>query len=115
MSPARHRRRQLVRRVGRRLALVAVTLAGLRLSAAVVGDLVTAAAAALAFTIGSLAWWARVVEHRLFAPRHTPPPSAQLIVAPSAPPDDARHLAFAQALAAVAARYLAECEQEGRR
>lgn len=52
-----------------------------------------------------LLWWARVVEPWLFASRARPMPTQQQS-------DEERHLAFAQALSLVAARYLAECERE---
>jgi hypothetical protein len=113
MSPAPQHRRRLWRATGRQLGRAALTIAGLRLGAVVVGPFTTAAIAAVLFTVGAVAWWARVVEPRVFAPRRPSTPPARLDRAPAA--ERARHLAFAQALAEVAARYLDECEQEARR
>jgi hypothetical protein len=91
-------------------------LAAVRLGAAIVGPAPTAAVAATVAIVGGIRWWARVVEPRLFAPRTNSPASHPQLGQPSARLDDARrHLAFAQALAAVTNRYLAQCEAEHRR
>jgi hypothetical protein len=98
---------RLVRAIGR---LAAVLLA-VRLGIAIAGEIPTAAVLALVSIVAAVRWWARVVEPRLFAPRHIPRPPAVCVP----PPDrasDARHIAFARALAIVAERYLAECEAE---
>jgi hypothetical protein len=82
----------------------------MQLGVELVGTVVVAVVVAAAFTIGAVVWWARVIEPRLYAPRW------QVRSARRAEPvDDDRHLAFARALAAVAARYLEECEAESRR
>jgi hypothetical protein len=110
MSRTRHRAPQWLRAAGRLIVRAALALIGLQLGAAVVGSLATAVVAAVLFTVGAVAWWARVIEPRLFATRPPAPPT-QLDRAPA---HEDRHLAFAQALAAVAARYLDECERESR-
>jgi hypothetical protein len=102
--PDRHRRAaaRLAGGVGRVVGFaLAVELLG-----AVAGPLTAAGAAAGYLTIAGLRWWARV-EARVFSPR----PKTELLHREAAVVDD-RHLAFAQALAAVATRYLAECEAE---
>jgi hypothetical protein len=76
------------------------------------GDLLVAVTGALVFTVGVVAWWARIVEPRLFAARDRRPSPAELIVATHDEPDRDDHLAFAQALALVADRYLAECQRQ---
>ena len=98
--------RRLIRRLARLGALVVV----LRLLAAFAGPLTAAVAGSILFIVAGVRWWARV-EARLFTPSR---PSAQLVHRPAAAVDERRHLAFAQALATVAARYLAECEAENR-
>jgi hypothetical protein len=110
------RRWQLAVGLGRQLARLVAAMAAMRLGAAIVGPAPTAAVAATAATVGGVRWWARVVEPRLFAPRTSSPASHPQLGQPSEYLDDARrHLAFAQALAAVANRYLAQCEAEHRR
>ena len=109
MSGCRPPHGRLLRRAGGQLVRALLVIVGLRLGVAVLGAVAAAVIGAAAFTIGAVLWWARVVEPRLFARRPQPPharPPARLA--------DERHLAFAQALAAVAARYLAECEAQGR-
>jgi hypothetical protein len=59
---------------------------------------------------GLVAGWA-AIERRAF-PRQ-PPRHAALIVGPQ-PRDGARHVAFARALAVLAAAYLTECERDER-
>jgi hypothetical protein len=100
------------RRVAGRLARRAVSVAaavGLVVAVRdVLGVWVAAGLLALAAVVGLLAGWASV-EARAF-----PRPGAGTPVArgPGAGPAD--HVAFARALAAVAAAYLSECErQEG--
>jgi hypothetical protein len=117
MSPTRHHRHRLTRlarRAGRHVVRAGLAVGAVRLAAAVVGPALAAALAGLVFTVAAVAWWARVVEPRLCAPRPaTTPPAARLTN--RAPLDeDGRHLAFARVLALVAARYLAECEQQAR-
>jgi hypothetical protein len=118
MSPTRHHRRRLVRlayraarhagRMG--LAVVAVCLAG-----AVAGPVVAAAVDGLGLTVWAVAWWARVVEPRLFAQCDRATPRAAQLGYRAPVGEDERHVAFARALVLVAARYLAECEHQARR
>jgi hypothetical protein len=103
-TPSRRLRRAARRAVGLCLGVVAV-----RLALAVAGELATVTVLALVLVGAGVAWWARVVEPRLFAPR-APPPAVRCPQRP-APSDAAGHLAFARALAAAAERYLAECER----
>lgn len=103
-APRRRGRRAARRAVGLGLGVVA-----LRLALAVAGELVTATVLSLILVGGGLAWWARVVEPRLFAPR-APTPAARRPQPPGTS-DAAGHLAFARALALAAARYVAECER----
>jgi hypothetical protein len=107
MSDCRPTHGRLLRRAGGQLVRALLLIVGLRLGAAVLGTVAAAVIGAAAFTIGTVLWWARVVEPRLFARRPQSPHAR-----PPARVADERHLAFAQALAAVAARYLAECEAE---
>jgi hypothetical protein len=93
--------------------LVAVLV--LMLMKGIAGTAVAAVVGGVALTVGLLWWWARVVEPWLFAPR-TPRSSSQLVGpvtrSQPSPSEPERHLLFAQALAYVANRYLAECERE---
>jgi hypothetical protein len=100
MTTARSRRRWLPRLVGLCAAVVPL---------AFIGRWAVAVALAAALVGGGLCWWARAVEPRLFGPRYrsSPPQLAE----PTAHDTD-RHLAFAHALALVAARYLAECQAD---
>jgi hypothetical protein len=109
------RARRLARRLGRRLVTPILAVVVVALVKGVAGTVVAAVAGGVALTVGVVWWWARVVEPRLFAPR-TPRPSSQLVrpvtQSQPSPSEGERHLMFAQALAYVATRYLAECEQE---
>jgi hypothetical protein len=94
-----------------RLGLAVLAVAGLRLCADRLGAIPVALAAAAVGTVAAVTWWARVVEARHDAIPRTPRPPGT-----TAPPSATeRHLAFARALAAVASRYLDECERENRR
>jgi hypothetical protein len=118
MTAPRHPRYRLLRAVGRQLVRAVVVVAVLHLGAALVGTVVTAVVGAAALTVGAVTWWARVVEPRLFAPSRPNPTRRHPVIVDRRHPvtvDEERHLAFAQALAVVAARYLAECEREIRR
>jgi hypothetical protein len=75
----------------------------------VAGVWITAAVLAVLTVIGLVAGWA-AIERRAF-PRRPPAPS--VLVGPQ-PGDGARHVAFARALAVVAAAYLTECEGDER-
>jgi hypothetical protein len=108
------------RRVGRRLAVPLLGVATVILLRAVAGPVVAAVVGGVALPVSAVAWWVRVVEPPPFAPRGGRP-SAQLIrpVTVSSPSsssvpssDRERHVTFARALAYVATRYLAECEDE---
>jgi hypothetical protein len=73
----------------------------------VAGVWITSAVVAVLVVVGLVAGWA-AIERRVF-PRRPPAPS--VLVGPQ-PGDDARHVAFARALAVVATAYLAECERD---
>jgi hypothetical protein len=98
------------RRFVRRLAWLGALVLALRLLAAVAGPLIAPVAGSVLFIVAAVRWWARV-EARVF---DQPRPSAQVVRRPAPVVDERRHLAFAQALAIVAARYLAECEADNR-
>lgn len=106
-------RRLLVRpiRLASRVALVFVAV---RLGNAIAGTIVTAAVFGVTSVVAAIAWWARVVEPRLFGGVR-PPATAVRRVARPEPTSDEVHLAFARALAHVADRYVAECEAQARR
>jgi hypothetical protein len=76
---------------------------------AFIGRWAVAVGLAAALVGGGMWWWARAVEPRLFAPRYRSSPPQ--IAEPTAH-DAERHVVFAQALAHVAARYLAECQAD---
>jgi hypothetical protein len=102
-------RHQLVRATSRRLVLAGLALTHLWLCVEVFGPIPVALIVAAVGTLAGVVWWARVVEPRLFTDSRPPrSPGAQPLTA------NERHLAFARALAAVAARYLDECERENR-
>ncbi len=111
MNRSRLRGRRVARLV-RAISGLAMVLLAVRLGLTVAGTIATSAVLALVGIVASVRWWARVVEPRLFAPRHLPVATATRAPSP-APAIDERHVAFARALAAVAERYLAECEAEG--
>jgi hypothetical protein len=90
------------------LARLTGLVVALRLTVVVAGPLIAAAAASLLFIVAGVRWWARF-EARLSAPVRPP---TQLARRQTAVRDEDRHLAFAQALTAVAVRYLVECEWE---
>jgi hypothetical protein len=110
MSRTERATSEAARRFVRCLARLGALVLALRLLAAVAGPLIAASADSVLFTVAGVRWWARI-EARLF---DTPRPSAQLVRRPAPVADERRHLAFAQALAIVAAWYLAECEAENR-
>jgi hypothetical protein len=93
--------------LGRRIAVVMTVAAAVRIGAGVTGPLLLAPVGAAALTVGALRWWARI-EARLFLPRPEASPGERADRPAAADP----HLAFAQALAVVATRYLAECRSE---
>ena len=78
---------------GAQAAVVAV----LRLGASIVGPIPTAVVTSAVITTASVCWWARVVEPRLFTPRRRPANRMHAEVVS----DAERHLAVAEALAAV--------------
>jgi len=110
VSRPRRPTRRALGAVVRRLARLAAFGLALKLLATVAGPWTAAVAGSVLLGVGGVRWWARV-EARMFAPRRPP---AQVVIARRRAPavDDDRHLAFARALADVAARYLAECEAE---
>ena len=102
--------RRLLRAACRRLCRPAAVVLALGLGAWLAGRWGAAVGAAAVGTVEMVAWWARSVDPRLFAPRF---PSATTECAQRKAPDRDRHLAFARALAVVAIRYVAECERDG--
>jgi hypothetical protein len=85
-----------------------VVLAVLRLGVTGVGPVPAAAVASGVITAASVRWWARAVEPRLFATRECPARSLPAV----GTTDAERHLAFAEALAAVALSYVDHCRVE---
>jgi hypothetical protein len=116
MSPARivlARVLGVLARVGRLLVRPAVFVVGVRLGHDVVGHWVTAAVAAPVLLVWLLWGWV-VWERRLDGPP-APGGAPVPVTAPAPPrPEDqpGEHLAFAQALMAVSARYLAFCQDQ---
>ena len=110
MSRSERITRRAARRFIRHVIRLGALLLALRLLAAIAGPLIAAAAGSVLFIVAGVRWWARI-EDRLFPP---PRPSVQLLQPPTPFVDERRHLAFAQALALVAAQYLAACEAENR-
>jgi hypothetical protein len=107
MTVSAHATHRPAARLARALARLGAVVIALRLTAAVAGPPVAAIVGAALILTGGVRCWARV-EHRLF---DAAPPPVQP-VHPARLVDEHRHLAFARALATVAARYLAECEAE---
>jgi hypothetical protein len=110
-GPARQLGRPAVVRVARTLLRPLLFLAGLRLGSALVGQWLTAAVAGPLVLGWVLARWA-AVERRLDA--HTRPTPTPVVVGPRGPGQDGagEHVAFARALVAVSARYLAHCQHQ---
>lgn len=106
------RNESAIGKAARRFAFLLARLAGLvvalRLTVVVAGPLIAAAASSLLLIIAGVRWWARF-EARLSAPVRQP---TQLVRRQPPVRDEDRHLAFAQALTAVAVRYLVECDAE---
>jgi uncharacterized membrane protein YqgA involved in biofilm formation len=101
---------QVVVRVARRLVGPVLGLVALRVGVAVVGQWVTAVVAGPLVLGWVLARWA-AIERRL--DRHgrsaTRPPA---VIGHAPPAGSVEHVAFARALVAVSARYLALCEDQ---
>ena len=98
----------LMSRAARRAVRLVVVLACVRVSVAVVGEWVTAAGLSAVILVRGLASWV-VLEQRLDGDRRanadrcsTAPWGARVV----------GHVAFARALVAVSARYLAACEDQ---
>ena len=98
-------------RVVRLLARPVLFVAGLHLGAGLVGQWVTAAVAGPLVLGWVLARWA-AVERRL--DQHAHGVARRVVVGPRGPGRDGagEHVAFARALVAVSARYLAHCEDQ---
>jgi hypothetical protein len=96
--------------VTRRCTLTKATAAviGVVVLRLVAGVWITAAVVAVLAVGGLVAGWA-AIERRAF-PRRSPAPGS-VLVGPQ-PAGGARHVAFARALAVVAAAYLAACERD---
>ena len=110
-GPARQLGRLAGVRVARMLLGPVLFLAGLRLGSALVGQWLTAVVAGPLVLGWVLARWA-ALERRLDA--HTRPTSSPVVVGPRGPGQDGagEHVAFARALVAVSARYLAHCQDQ---
>lgn len=113
--PGIARAARLAWRVTRRALPPGLAVVALVLARGVVGTVATCVVASIMLTVGLVWWWARVVEPRLFAAR--PPAHSSQLVRPvpqarPSPVNAQRHLRFAEALALVATRYVAECERE---
>jgi hypothetical protein len=98
-------------RVGRRLVWLALFVVGVQVMAAVVGVWPTATIVAAGLVIDGLAAWADHIEPRLFAPRF-PELGPEFVVRLDPPGVEVDHVAFAQALSAVADAYLQECRRQ---
>ena len=106
--PPTLRRRPIVQFARRVLVLVAVV----NLGADLAGTTVTAAVSVMAAIVAGIVWWARVVEPWLSGTARMPAPRYAVR---RPPPAGDQHVAFAQALAYVAGRYLAQCEAQAER
>jgi hypothetical protein len=106
MSATAHATGRAAARFGGALVRLGVLVLAVMLTSVAAGQPVAAIAAASLVMVAGVRWWARV-EARLFAP---PQPTTKLGGRPARIVDEHGHLAFAQALALLAARYLAECE-----
>jgi hypothetical protein len=98
----------LVLRLGRHLAVVLAVAAAPRLAGGVVAPIAAALVGATVLTVGVLRWLARI-EACLFRPRPRRALTGDVVRQPA---DADPHVAFAQALALVADRYLAECRHD---
>jgi hypothetical protein len=96
--------------LARRLMRLVVALVAVRVAVGVVGELVVAAVLGPAVVVWGLGRWA-ALERRLDTP---PAPRSQAVVAGGAGRVDqgGGHVAFARALVAVSARYLAHCQDQ---
>ena len=109
MTVAGHGGRRRVRRARRLVVRTAVVVAGLRLGVSVVGPVPTAVVASAAITAAVRVLVGPCVEPRLFRPRRR---RGESLARPRWRPTQERHLAFAEALAAVALSYLDHCRVE---
>jgi hypothetical protein len=101
---------RLVRPVVALLVRVVVALAALWWAVGVVGELVVSAVLGPALVVWGVARWA-ALERRL--DNHPAPASRAVVVAGGRRVDQGgEHVAFARALVAVSARYLAHCEDQ---
>jgi hypothetical protein len=98
--------------LARRLVRFVLALAAVRLAAGVAGELVVAAVLGPAFLLWGLGRWA-ALERRLDNP---PAPTSQAVVVvpvgAGRVDQGGEHVAFARALVAVSARYLAHCQDQ---
>jgi hypothetical protein len=107
------RARELAVGLARQLMRLVLALLAVRWAAGVVGELVVAAVLGPAVLLWGLGRWA-ALERRLDNRRTPAPASRAVVVAGGAGrvDQDAEHVAFARALVAVSARYLAHCQDQ---
>lgn len=108
MSATAHATGRAAARFAGALVRLGVLVLAVRVTYVAAGPPVAVTAGAALGIVAGVRWWARA-EARLFAP---PQPTTELSGRPARIVDEHRHLAFAQVLALVATRYLAECEAE---
>ena len=107
------RARELAVGVARRLVRLVLVLAAVRLAVGVMGELVVAAVLGPAVVVWGVGRWA-ALERRLDS-RPTPAPASRAVVVAGGGrrvDQEGEHVAFARALVAVSARYLAHCEDQ---
>ena len=99
--------------LARRLVRLVVALVAVRVAVGVAGELVVAATLGPAVVVWGLGRWA-ALERRLDH-RPTPAPAPHAVVVPVGAgrvDQGGEHVAFARALVAVSARYLAHCQDQ---
>jgi hypothetical protein len=107
------RLRELAVGVARRLVRLVLALLAVRLAVGLVGELAAAAVLGPAVVVWGVGRWA-ALERRLDN-RPTPAPASRAVVVAGGGrrvDQGGEHVAFARALVAVSARYLAHCEHQ---
>jgi hypothetical protein len=103
--------RPLLVRPVRLASRMALAFVAVRLGFAIAGTIVTAVVLGVTSVVAAVAWWARVVEPRLFGGGGPPAAAVRRVARPELA-SGGLHLEFARSLAQVADRYLAECEAQ---